>query len=94
MNCDSWPINQDSSGRLADRGCSSSPFPLAISYREPPDHDWCLCCHPVGIAAVRHAFPASVVRAVGGIRCVVVRQPFVEWCIIPMGVGPERATAT
>lgn len=46
------------------------------------------------LAAVRQAFPASEVRAVGGIRCVVVRQPFVEWCIIPMGVGPERAMAT
>ena len=46
------------------------------------------------LAAVRHAFPASEFRVVGGIRCVVVRQPLVEWCIIPMGVGPERATAT
>ncbi|MGC3973111.1 MAG: hypothetical protein QM771_01820 [Nitrospira sp.] len=46
------------------------------------------------LAAVRQAFPASEARVVGGIRCVVARQALVEWCIIPMGVGPERATAT
>ncbi|MCW5799009.1 MAG: hypothetical protein LZF60_310210 [Nitrospira sp.] len=46
------------------------------------------------LAAVRHAFPASEVRVVGGIRCVVARHASVEWWIIPMGVGPERATAT
>jgi len=46
------------------------------------------------LTAVRHAFSASEVRVVGGIRCVVARQASVEWCIIPMGVGPERATAT
>lgn len=46
------------------------------------------------LGAVRHAFPASKIRVVNGIRCVVARQPLVEWCIVPMGVGPERATAT
>ena len=45
------------------------------------------------LAAVRHAFPASEIRVVDGIRCVVARHPLVEWCIIPMGVGPGRATA-
>ncbi len=45
------------------------------------------------LGAVRHAFPASEVRVVGGVRCVVARHTSVEWCIIPMGVGPERATA-
>ena len=46
------------------------------------------------MGAVRQAFPASEVRVVSGIRCVVALHTFVEWCIIPMGVGPERATAT
>lgn len=46
------------------------------------------------LAAVRQAFAASEVRVLGGIRCVVTQQGQVEWWIIPMGVGPERATAT
>jgi len=46
------------------------------------------------LAAVRQAFAASEVRVVAGIRCVVAREGQVEWWIIPMGVGPERATAT
>jgi adenosylhomocysteine nucleosidase len=44
------------------------------------------------LAAVRQAFAASEMRVVGGIRCVVARQGQVEWWVIPMGVGPERAT--
>ena len=46
------------------------------------------------LAAVRQAFAASEMRVVGGIRCVVAQQGQVEWWVIPMGVGPERATAT
>ncbi|MCS6291136.1 MAG: hypothetical protein H8K10_19450 [Nitrospira sp.] len=46
------------------------------------------------LAAVRQAFAASQVRVVAGIRCVVARQGQVEWWVIPMGVGPERATTT
>ena len=46
------------------------------------------------LGAVRQAFPAIEIRVVAGIRCVVARQASVEWCIIPMGVGPGRATAT
>ena len=45
-------------------------------------------------AAVRQAFAASEMRVVGGIRCAVARQGQVEWWVIPMGVGPERATTT
>ena len=45
-------------------------------------------------AAVCQAFAASEMRVVGGIRCAVARQGQVEWWVIPMGVGPERATTT
>ena len=45
------------------------------------------------LGAVRRALPVSEIRIVGTMRCLVGRQPFVEWWIIPMGVGPERATA-
>ncbi len=44
--------------------------------------------------AVRRAFGTTEARVVDGIRCLVARQALVEWWIIPMGVGPERATAT
>lgn len=46
------------------------------------------------LAAVRQAFAASEVQTVGGIRCVVAQQGPVEWWVIPMGVGPERAATT
>ncbi|GAB1722164.1 MAG: putative Adenosylhomocysteine nucleosidase [Nitrospira sp.] len=46
------------------------------------------------LAAVRQAFSAREVRVVGGVRCVVARQASVEWWMIPMGVGLERAAAT
>lgn len=46
------------------------------------------------LAAVCQAFAASEMRVVGGIRCAVARQGQVEWWVIPMGVGPERATTT
>ena len=34
MSCVNWPINQDNSGRPADRGCSSNPLLLVIVPRE------------------------------------------------------------
>ena len=46
------------------------------------------------LAAVRRAFGTTEAQVVDGIRCLVARQASVEWWIIPMGVGPERATAT
>ncbi len=46
------------------------------------------------LSAVRQAFAATEMQAVGGIRCVVARQGQIDWWIIPMGVGPERAAAT
>ena len=46
------------------------------------------------LSAVREAFATIETQAVGGIRCVVARQGQIDWWIIPMGVGPERATAT
>ncbi len=46
------------------------------------------------LGAVRQAFGTTEVRVIGGIRCLVARQPLVEWWIIPMGVGPQRAAAT
>ncbi len=45
------------------------------------------------LEAVRQAFPASEVRVIGGMRCLVARQGLIEWWIILMGVGPERAAA-
>jgi adenosylhomocysteine nucleosidase len=44
--------------------------------------------------AVRQAFAATAMQTVGGIRCPVARQGQIDWWLIPMGVGPERATAT
>lgn len=44
--------------------------------------------------AVRQAFSMTDIRSVGGIRCIVARRAHVDWWIIPMGVGPERAAAT
>jgi adenosylhomocysteine nucleosidase len=44
--------------------------------------------------AVRRAFPVIDIRSVRGIRCMVARKAEVDWWIIPMGVGPERAAAT
>ena len=46
------------------------------------------------LAAVRQAFVTTEVQMVGGISCLVARQAQVEWWIIPMGVGPDRAAAT
>ncbi len=43
--------------------------------------------------AVRRAFAITHVRSTGGIRCVVAPRPQVDWWIVPMGVGPERAAA-
>ena len=46
------------------------------------------------VSAVRQAFATIEVQVIGGIRCLVAKQAHVEWWIIPMGVGPERAAAT
>jgi adenosylhomocysteine nucleosidase len=46
------------------------------------------------IEAVRQAFPITEARSIRGIRCLVARRPHLDWWIIPMGVGPERAAAT
>ncbi len=42
--------------------------------------------------AVSQAFPGNQSLALGSLRCVVARCGSTEWWIIPMGVGPERAT--
>jgi adenosylhomocysteine nucleosidase len=46
------------------------------------------------VEAVRRAFSVTEIRLLGTVRCLLARQPNVDWWIIPMGVGPERATAT
>ncbi len=46
------------------------------------------------LGAVRQAFASTDLHIVGGIRCHVARQSQIEWWMIPMGVGPERAAAT
>ena len=40
------------------------------------------------------ALPPAERRMVAGIACEVIRQPNQEWWVVPMGVGPARATAT
>lgn len=57
---------------------------------------------PVGIfvatrwerQALLAALPRAERREVAGITCEIVRWPQGEWWIVPMGVGPVRATAT
>ncbi|MGZ9188857.1 MAG: 5'-methylthioadenosine/S-adenosylhomocysteine nucleosidase family protein [Nitrospira sp.] len=46
------------------------------------------------VEAVRQAFPVTEMRLIGTVRCLIARQPHLDWWIIPMGVGPKRATAT
>ena len=46
------------------------------------------------LSAVRRAFTTTEAQVLGGLRCEVARQAQTEWWMIPMGVGPERATAT
>ncbi|MEP7150544.1 MAG: hypothetical protein ABI856_02455 [Nitrospira sp.] len=46
------------------------------------------------VEAVRQAFPVTERRLIGTVRCLLARRPHLDWWIIPMGVGPERATAT
>ena len=41
--------------------------------------------------AVRQAFPVTEKRLVGTVRCLIARRPHLDWLIIPMGVGPDRA---
>ncbi len=44
--------------------------------------------------AVRQALAPTDRRLIGGIVCLVARRPHLDWWIIPMGVGPERAAVT
>lgn len=46
------------------------------------------------VEAVRLAFPVTEMRLIGTVRCLIARRPHLDWWIIPMGVGPERAAAT
>ncbi|MBI4002294.1 MAG: hypothetical protein HY348_10985 [Nitrospira defluvii] len=46
------------------------------------------------VDAARRAFSMTDVQSIGGIRCLVARRAQLDWWIIPMGVGPERAAAT
>jgi adenosylhomocysteine nucleosidase len=46
------------------------------------------------VDAVRRAFPIIETRLIGTVRCLVARRPHVDWWIIPMGVGADRADAT
>ena len=46
------------------------------------------------VEAVRRAFSATETRAIGTVRCLLARRPHIDWWIIPMGVGLERAAAT
>jgi len=45
------------------------------------------------VEAVRQAFPMTEKRLVGTVRCLIARRPYLDWWIIPMGVGPDRAAA-
>ena len=46
------------------------------------------------VEAVRQAFSVTEMRLIGTVRCLIARRPPLDWWIIPMGVGPERAAAT
>jgi adenosylhomocysteine nucleosidase len=46
------------------------------------------------VEAVRQAFFVTETRLIGTVRCLIARRPHLDWWIIPMGVGPERAAAT
>ena len=46
------------------------------------------------VEAVRRGFPTTEIRPLGTVRCLLARRPHIDWWIIPMGVGLQRAAET